>query len=577
VAGPLYLRNLRALDDYLPENANRSLLLVAMLSALAGVLESVVVVAVGSVIQTLGGDDALFEVPILGEVGWLTLIVLVWVATVGAVIVRAFTLDIATRIGVEPMVRARHRLVESYFKTSLEEQQSERAGELNELLVNQAPRVGLILTEVSKAISALTVLVVLAVAALLIDPLTFAVLIAAVLLVVALTMPLQSLVQRRSAKLSATMLDYSRVTAESVNTAREVRLFHGEGTVVGRLHEASLACARIIRRLFVWREITPVIYRSVALALLLTGLAVLSRLGLSDIAEAGTVTLLMLRALLESQTVYRSSVVSKEHMPFLEAIDRRIGRYRDHEVNRGDTVLSPVTEVSFADTHFAYRDASGTDRHVLRGVDLSVTAGQTIGVAGVSGAGKSTLGSLLLGLVEPDQGQVLVNQLQPAEYDAESWTRQVAAVPQEPVLVTATVEENIRFFREWIPFADIERAARSAGIHDEILRWPQGYNTVVGEQGTRALSGGQSQRLCVARALCASPSLIVLDEPTSALDSAAEQVVADTIAALGPDCIAFVISHRPVALRACETVVTIDDGLVISRQQGRMPSESPDQ
>lgn len=567
VLGPLFLRNLRALGEHVPERTPRSLLVVAGLSALAGLFESTVVVAVGSVIQTLEVGGSRSPMPLLGEVSWLALIGVVWAATVAGLVVRALALRVSVQMGVQPMTTIRQRLTEAYFTTSLGEQRAERLGEMSELLVNQAPRVGVMLVDVARAVSAMTVLIVLIAAAVLIDPLTFVVLVAAMVLVVLVTVPLSRLINRRSARLSAAMLQYSADAAEAVGTAREVRLFNTQGVVVERLHRSAVACADIILKLRVWLGITPTIYRSGAIALLLTGLALLSRLGVSDVAAAGTVTLLALRALLESQTVYRSNLESNEHRPFLQEIDRRIARYEAEQVERGSELLGPIASVELSDVHFSYPNDSGAPTKVLEGIDLAFSSGQRIGIAGSSGAGKSTLGSLLLGLLEPTQGEVRVNGRPAGNYDATSWTRQVAAVPQEPVLVTGTIEENICFFREGITTEAVERAAIAAGIHEEIMTWPAGYQTVVGQQGTRALSGGQSQRVCIARALAGQPSLLVLDEPTSALDSAAEQVVADTISALGEECIAIVISHRPAALQICETIITVEAGAIVEQVQ----------
>lgn len=567
VVGPLFLRNLRALGEHVPEKTSRSLLAVAGFSALAGLLESIVVVAVGSVIQTLEVGGSQSRLPLLGEVSWIGLIGIVWAATVAGLVVRALALRLSVNMGVQPMTAIRQRLTETYFNTSLGEQRAERLGEMSEVLINQAPRVGVMLVDVARAISALTVLIVLIVAAVLIDPLTFVVLVAAMVLVVLITVPLSRLVNRRSTRLSAAMLEYSADAAEAVGTAREVRLFNTQSVVVERLHRSAVACADIISKLQVWLGISPVIYRSVALALLLTGLAVLSKLGISDVAAAGTVTLLALRAVLESQTVYRASLQSSECLPFLQEIDRRIARYEAEQVERGSQTLGPIERVDLSGVHFSYSDEAGAQTNVLDGIDLALVSGQRVGIAGPSGAGKSTLGSLLAGLVQPSQGEALVNGRSAGDYDAASWTSQVAVVPQEPVLVTATVEDNICFFRDGISSEAAQRAAIAAGIHDEIMTWPAGYQTVVGQQGTRALSGGQSQRVCIARALAGQPSLLVLDEPTSALDSAAEQVVADTISALGEECIAVVISHRPAALQVCETIITVEAGAIVEQSQ----------
>ena len=157
--------------------------------------------------------------------------------------------------------------------------------------------------------------------------------------------------------------------------------------------------------------------------------------------------------------------------------------------------------------------------------------GEVIGVIGPSGAGKSTLVQLLLRLRAPREGRYLVNGVSAQEIVQEDWHRQVAYVPQEPRLLHASVAENIRFFREISTMRQVERAARLARIHEDIVGWTDGYETIVGPRAD-AVSGGQQQRICLARALVARPQLLVLDEPTSALDPTSESLIQESLTGL---------------------------------------------
>jgi ABC-type multidrug transport system fused ATPase/permease subunit len=132
-------------------------------------------------------------------------------------------------------------------------------------------------------------------------------------------------------------------------------------------------------------------------------------------------------------------------------------------------------------------------------------------------------------------------------------------VPQQARLVAGTVADNIRFFREDLEPGTIERAAKLAHIHDDIVQWPLGYDTPVGERGGQ-LSGGQQQRLCIARALVGDPDVVVLDEPTSALDVKSESLMRDTMADLAPHKTVFVIAHRLSTLSICDRIMVILNG-----------------
>jgi ABC-type multidrug transport system fused ATPase/permease subunit len=158
----------------------------------------------------------------------------------------------------------------------------------------------------------------------------------------------------------------------------------------------------------------------------------------------------------------------------------------------------------------------------------------------------------------PSAGSFLVNGIPADQFKCEHWHARVAYVSQEPSLIHASVSENIRFFRS-LDDAAVERAARLAGIHDEVLRWSSGYETLIGPRAD-AISGGQQQRICLARALAAEPEVLVLDEPTSALDPHAEFRIQESLASLKDQLTLFVVAHRMSTLDICGRVMVIVDG-----------------
>ena len=171
-------------------------------------------------------------------------------------------------------------------------------------------------------------------------------------------------------------------------------------------------------------------------------------------------------------------------------------------------------EIHFQDVTFGYRKG----RDVLRQVSFHILPGQHVALVGTSGAGKSTIVSLLLRLYDPETGSVLVDGVNLKDYQCKSLREEIGLVLQEPVLFRASISENIAYGKPDATREEIEVAARQAHIHDLILSFPKGYETIIGERGG-TLSGGQRQRICLARALLKQPSIFILDEPTSAIDS----------------------------------------------------------
>jgi ABC-type multidrug transport system fused ATPase/permease subunit len=244
----------------------------------------------------------------------------------------------------------------------------------------------------------------------------------------------------------------------------------------------------------------------------------------------------------------------RQSLPFVERLQKVIDAYRSSAPERGTASLGEIETISLEELKYYYRP----NRPVLRSVSFEVRGGETIGVIGPSGAGKSTLVQILLRLREPRSGHYRLNGVEAAQIRDEDWYERVSYVPQQPKLLHATVSDNVRFFREYSD-AEVERACRLARIHDEIMSWPNGYDTIVGPRAD-AVSGGQQQRICLARALISRPSLLVLDEPTSALDPRSESLIQESLESMRSELTLFIIAHRMSTLSICDRVMVVLDG-----------------
>ncbi|MBN9445946.1 MAG: ABC transporter ATP-binding protein, partial [Bosea sp.] len=215
-------------------------------------------------------------------------------------------------------------------------------------------------------------------------------------------------------------------------------------------------------------------------------------------------------------------------------------------------------EVAFRDLRFRYRD----DARGLEGIDLVAEAGKTTALVGRSGSGKSTMLALVPRLYDPNEGRVEIDGQDLRDVTLASLRAQIGVVSQDVVLFDDTVRANIGFGRRGASEADIIAAAKAAAAHDFIMAMPEGYDSRVGERGSR-LSGGERQRLAIARAILKDAPILLLDEATSALDTQSERVVQQALTQLMKGRTTLVIAHRLSTVRDADRIVVLDEGRVI--------------
>ncbi|WP_036258455.1 ABC transporter ATP-binding protein [Meiothermus cerbereus] len=218
-------------------------------------------------------------------------------------------------------------------------------------------------------------------------------------------------------------------------------------------------------------------------------------------------------------------------------------------------------EVRLEDVHFAY-DERGA---ILRGVNLTALPGQVVALVGPSGAGKSTLIALIPRFYDVTRGRITLDGVDIRQLRLVDLRRQIALVPQETLLFSGSIEENIRYGNPLASQAEVIEAAKAANAHEFISAFPQGYQTLVGERGVK-LSGGQRQRIAIARALLKNPRILILDEATSSLDSESEALVQEALDKLMQGRTTFVIAHRLSTVRNADQIVVLDKGQIV--QQG---------
>jgi len=215
--------------------------------------------------------------------------------------------------------------------------------------------------------------------------------------------------------------------------------------------------------------------------------------------------------------------------------------------------------IDFEHVSFRY---SPDRAEVLADISLSVKPGEVIGIVGRSGSGKSTLTKLIQRLHVPQAGRVLVDGVDLAMVDPTWLRRQIGVVLQENFLVNRSVRDNIALADLGLPMEPIVNAAKLAGAHDFILELPEGYDTIIEEQGAN-FSGGQRQRIAIARALVTNPTVLIFDEATSALDYESERIIQENMRHICQDRTVFVIAHRLSAVRNADRIIVIDRGRIV--------------
>ena len=244
-----------------------------------------------------------------------------------------------------------------------------------------------------------------------------------------------------------------------------------------------------------------------------------------------------------------------------KASAERIFEILDTPVPQDGTVqenLSGELELSFSGVRFTY---PGRDLPALDGLSLTLPAGSRTALVGRSGSGKSTLVGLLLRFLDPDAGVISANGVPIGDLPAVAWREHVALVPQRPHLFYGNVLENIRLAKPDATRSEVERAAELAGAAEFIRRMPQGYDTQIGERGLR-LSGGEAQRLAIARAFLKDAALLIMDEPTSSLDPESERLIRDALDRLTRDRTSLIVAHRLNTVSTADRIVVLHEGQV---------------
>jgi ABC-type bacteriocin/lantibiotic exporter with double-glycine peptidase domain len=363
-----------------------------------------------------------------------------------------------------------------------------------------------------------------------------------------------------------------RITHESLTGIKDIKLLGRETSYLDRYAVPSMRMARTQIKVVVFSQVPQFVLQTVTfgggilLCLVLIGPAgISSGAALEELLPIlGVFAFAGQRLMPEVSKLYQSIAQIQAGSAAVDAV------YEDLVLHKNGAQLQRTQVTGLGLKHSLRIDNisysyPNSDQTGVRDVSLSIRAGEKIGVIGSTGAGKTTLADVILGLLEPDNGRLVVDGSDITSENARAWMQSVGYVPQDIFLTDAPVAENIALGvpPDFIDFERVRTAARIAQIEQFIQdELPDGYNTRVGERGVR-LSGGQRQRIGIARALYHDADLIVLDEATSALDNLTEAEVMDAIDALPGDKTVLMIAHRLSTVKRCDRIVVLDKGRVV--------------
>ena len=351
---------------------------------------------------------------------------------------------------------------------------------------------------------------------------------------------------------------------EIVSSIRVIKSFAREGHELARFRRSGDDTMRARLRL-TWQEsmfsvgVTAITLTGTALVLVVGGLHVLE----------GTLTVGGLLVVIAYLAAVYNPLSSIAHTAgsLQEAIVsarrvREIFALTPEPLDAGDALDASAIagDVRFEDVSFAYDE----QQPILHDVNFRARPGEIVALVGLTGAGKTTLASLIPRFFEPTRGRILIDDVEAARYSLRSLRERIALVPQEPVLFSGTIADNIRYGRLDASDEDVEAAARAAHVHEFVQRLPQAYQTPVAEAGA-TLSGGERQRLGIARALLKNAPILILDEPTSSLDAISEEAVFDALRRLRTGRTTLVIAHRLSTIRDATRILVLHEGQLIAQ------------
>lgn len=533
---------------------------VALASLAAGLLEAGFLVLVTRAILAVAADEPTFT---LAE---STFSISDAAGLAGGLLAGRFVLGVGavqlqTSLFLRLTVALRQRLGHAFMASSWPIRARQSRGALQHLVVQFPASIVSLMYQIVQALVGALSLLALLVVAFVIQPLTAAVVLIVVILLASALWPVRRAVKRRAARALEQQAGFAAQVSEIADLSLEIDTHGVTDPALRSLDRSIITEGDSQRGVALVRDLVSPVYTTLAYAAILGAVLVLDRLGSNDLEATGAVMLIMLRSLNYGQQLQHGASALGQIAPVSHRLFEQLREFDQSVEQHGSDTPTGIGSLELRGVSFAYPNSEP----LLRDLSVSISRGEIIGLSGVSGAGKTTLVHVLLGLVRPTVGSVLVDGVDLQQIAPTAWSSLVAYVPQETRLLDGSIADNVRFWRDRLTDVDISRALTLANLELDPAHFPHGADTDLGAAG-RQFSGGQRQRLAIARALAAHPTLVVMDEPTSSLDSESEEVIAETIGRLRGSTTTVVVSHRESTLAVCDRVLVLTNGRLSERR-----------
>lgn len=538
------------------EGSRKPLVLQVALSLFEGLAEALILTLFARLALNLvevGGEN--ITAPLIGGVGPATATLLLFVAIVSRMVIAVANVSITYSIQNKTISKIRRTALNDYSKASWLSQEEIDEGGLQQIVLSLPNGIGGHISSLISNFGQFVIMVSMLAYAMYQDSFMTSILLIIVILATLALRPLRAVIRSKARLALVENRKVASGTTELVNMRFEAHAFGLGNKMVRRLAEHVDSEAKYQANVGRLKGTVVPLYISVSYLAVTFGLFALSVSGPNRLYDAGPILLVVLRSFTYGSAIQQATTSLASLAPMLDVFDERLEALRAKPTIRGTSALLHLKTIELANVSFSYPQTSSP---ALRNASVSISGGSRVGVIGPSGSGKTTFVRLLLGLVAPSSGQVLLNGEPPLSYSAQTWLQQVGMVPQRVEMLQASIEENVRLFRPHITDDELWEALTLSGLAEDVRALDDGLSTRIGAGG-RSLSGGQMQRLAIARALVGRPSMIVMDEPTSSLDARTEEVVAQAVGKFQKHSTFIIISHRMAVLQDCDQLILIDN------------------